>query len=269
MKAAQEGIGKIEKEGYYILKNQYGSSDIQKLLDLTIDWHKKTVDRQSASPSYLIGNAPNVFNLQNKDPIFLKALFASEKLEVILKHFLNDKWFKQIPSDQPNYILQSFGARSSTNAMPLHIDSYIPFISEYVIGIPCAIILEDQNSKNGCTIVVPGSHHSNEYVKQSMLKKATPIESKAGDIVMWDSRLWHGTTENVSGSTRWSILMTFVRWWIKQYHDVTGNLPQDMYDILSDKEKAVLGFCSSPHTDEFAGTDLKRGYDKLLKNLYS
>jgi ectoine hydroxylase-related dioxygenase (phytanoyl-CoA dioxygenase family) len=86
-------------------------------------------------------------------------------------------------------------------------------------------------------------------------------------LVFWDSRIWHGARENVTGGTRWSIIATFCRWWIKQAFDIPGNLPQEIYDQLSDRQRAVLGFCSVPYDDESRGIDMKRSYALLPANV--
>jgi ectoine hydroxylase-related dioxygenase (phytanoyl-CoA dioxygenase family) len=262
----EEIIKKLKDDGYCVLPNIYSKKEIKKLLALCLKWYEITAGEISAEVPFLNRDQPNIYNLQNKDFYFLKALFKPEIIETILIHFLNDTWFKQIPQEQPNYILRSFGARSNNKGLPLHIDSFIPYTGEYVLGMQYAIILEDQNQNNGCTVVIPGSHKSGQYAGQESLSKAIPIESKAGDIVIWDSRAWHGTTENNSGKTRWSIVSTFTRWWIKQHFNITKNLPPEIYHKLSEKQKAVLGFCSIPFNNEFEGIDLKRGYDKLPEN---
>ena len=77
-----------------------------------------------------------------------------------------------------------------------------------------------------------------------------------------------GTSELVSsGETRWAIIGTFCRWWMKQHWNVTGNLPDGIYRQLTPSQKAVLGFCSRPHEDETCGIDLKCGYDALPESL--
>ena len=55
-----------------------------------------------------------------------------------------------------------------------------------------------------------------EYADQNTFQKAKPILTSAGDLVIWDSRLWHGAKENHSNNDRWSLISTFTRWWIKQ-----------------------------------------------------
>ena len=114
----------------------------------------------------------------------------------------------------------------------------------------CVILLEDMTEENGCTVIVPGSHLSDQYAPQDAFANAVSIHGKAGDLVIWDSRTWHAAKENASNRTRWSIIATFCRWWIKQAFDIPGNLPQDIYDQLTDNQKAVLGFSSVPYDDE-------------------
>jgi ectoine hydroxylase-related dioxygenase (phytanoyl-CoA dioxygenase family) len=233
-------------------------------LALCIETYDQSKALISKEVPYLNTNQPNIYNLQNKDFFFLEALFMPKEIEAILKHFLNDKWFKQIPQEYPNYILRSFGARSSNTALPLHIDSFIPYAGENAIAMQYAIALEDQSEENGCTVVVPRSHQSAEYATSEALRDAITIEPRAGDVVMWDSRLWHGTTANTTSGTRWAMIATFTRWWVKQHFNITDNLPQSNYEKLTDSQKAILGFCSIPYNTEYEGIDLKRGYDKLL-----
>lgn len=204
-----------------------------------------------------------IYNLQNKSAPCLHALLRSSVIRPVLIEFLNDRWHRAIPLTDPNYILRSFSARDNQVAAPMHIDSFIPYIGDHAVSMQVAIIVEDQNENNGCTIVVPGSHQSGEYVRQEERARATPIVSRAGDVVIWDSRIWHGTLENTSGHSRWSLIATFVRWWVKQGYRIPENLPREIYESLSDSEKAVLGYCALPFDDERGGVDFKLGYSSL------
>ena len=257
----------IKRDGYCLIPAVYCRDTVQRLLALCLEVYQETVSEVSKEVPYLNANQPNIYNLQNKDFYFLHALFMSEQAEAVLSHFLNDKWYRPIPQNQPNYILRSFGARSSNSALPLHIDSFVPYKGTEVIAMQIAIVLEDQKTENGSTIVIPGSHKSGKYAAQEALKDAVALEPHAGDVVIWDSRLWHGTTANSTNGSRWAIIATFVRWWIKQHFNITDNLPQSNYERLSDKQKAVLGFCSIPWNTEYEGIDLKRGYDKLFQEV--
>lgn len=260
-------IKRLETVGYCIIPKVFTEHQVSQALDLTTKKFEETRSSQSDRMPFLNKDQPMVYNLQNKDPFFLELLFSSRLMEDILKHFLNDPWFKSVPDGDPNYILRSYLARSSNYQMPLHIDSFIPYSGPFVFVMQCAIVLEDQNEDNGCTAVVPGSHLRQEYATQKAFAEAVPLLSRAGDLVMWDSRIWHGAKANKSGKTRWSIIATFQRWWLKQAFNIPANVPQEIYDGLTDAEKSVLGFCSVPYDNETVGIDMKRSYALLPKKV--
>jgi ectoine hydroxylase-related dioxygenase (phytanoyl-CoA dioxygenase family) len=259
----QEKIKQLETDGYCKIPNVYRPEEIKEALDLVIYWKGKTESTLTKDLPGLAKGHPMVWNLQYKDAYFLKLLFASEEAERILMHFLNDAWYKKISLEEPNYILRSYVARSSAGALPLHIDSFIPYTGGHTISMQCAIILEDMTESNGCTIAVPGSHNSGEYADQSALKYTVPIEAQAGDVVLWDSRLWHGAAANQCSGTRWTMVATFTRWWVKQAFNIPRNLPLEIYEKLTAKERAMLGYCSLPYNNESEGIDMRQGHDSL------
>ena len=260
-------IEKVDQDGYCSIPQVYKPEQVQKTLELSIYWHEQTKEELADDLPSLAKNDPFVWNPQNKDIYFLEMMFYSPLVEEILKHFLNDRWFKQIPPDRPNYILRNLLARSSDKVLPMHIDSLVPYAGPYPFVMQVSMLLEDQNEENGCTVVVPGSHKSCEYADQSAFDIGVPLVGEAGDVFIWDSRIWHGTRENKTGRTRWALIATYARWWLKQMFYITETLPQDIYDQLTDSQKAVLGFCSIPHRSEMEGVDMKRGYDSLLPDV--
>ena len=256
-------LEQIKKEGYCVLPQVLSQNQIDNFLTKIKELYKETKDKICQDAPYLNTNQPNVYNLQNKDINFIKLLFDNKEIEHILIKCLNDKWYKQIHQEQPNYILRSFGARSSNSALPLHIDSFIPYQGKEIIAMQMVIVLEDMSIENGCTVVIPGSHQIGEYADNTKFNDAVPLLLKAGDIAIWDSRIWHGTTDNKTESTRWTIIATFTRWWIKQHFDITKALPEEIKNQLSQKEKSILGFASVPHLSEYEGIEIKKGYSDL------
>jgi len=260
-------IEKIKTDGYCKIPNLYPREKADQALELAKHWYERTREDLTKDLPALAKNDPFVWNPQNKDHFFLEMLFGRPIIQQILMHFLNDQWFKQIPQTEPNYILRSFLIRSSNQRLPMHIDSFIPYDGSHVFVMQVIFVLEDHNEENGCTVVVPGSHKYGRYVEQSAFDNAVPIESKAGDVIIWDSRLWHGAGENKSGGTRWAMIGTFSRWWVKQMFNMTKSLPQEIYQKLTDSQKAILGYCSIPYDNEFVGVDMKKGYDSLPKDV--
>lgn len=262
-------IAQILDKGYCKLSKVFTDREIAKALSLTKDLYEKSSESVSDKRSVMTANDLYLWNLQNKDFYFLQMLFKPKVVFEILMHFLNDPWFKNIPSDHANFILRNYVGRSSDQRLPMHIDSYMPYPGNRIYMMQVAIILEEQNEANGCTVLVPGSHLSDEFATQESMSTAVPILSKPGDVIMWDSRIWHGTKENKTSSSRWSLIATFTRWWIKQMHNLTQTLPQEYYDRLTDNQKAILGYCSIPYRDETLGISMKRGYESLQESVYS
>ncbi len=259
----EECIASIERDGYCYLPQMFSSEQVSMALGRIKYWFDNTLSSQSERMPYLNKDQSMVYNLQSKDLFLLRMVLGCELIEKVLMHFLNDRWFTSIPADAPNYILRSFLARSSNHQMPLHIDSFIPYAGPHVFIMQCSIPLEDQTEDNGCTVLIPGSHLSGKYCSQDAFPSAVSIRARAGDLVFWDSRIWHGARQNTSGGTRWAMIATFCRWWIKQAFDIPGNLPQELYDQLTEREKSVLGYCSVPYDNEKHGIDMKRSYSLL------
>ncbi len=262
METMERYVERVERVGYCVMRGCFAVEQAAGLRELIQRHHDTNLVQVSDQVPFLNRDQPMVYNLQAKDRRYLDLLFGVPVLHRLMQHFLNDEWYRPIPADEPNYILRSYLARSSAGRLPIHIDSFVPYGGSHVFIMQASFILEDQTEENGCTIVVPGSHLKEEYAGQE-LDDAVPIEARAGAIVIWDSRLWHGALENTSGSTRWALIATFQRWWLKQAFNITGTLPQDIYASLSPPQKAVLGFCSVPFDTEADGIDMKRGYELL------
>lgn len=262
-----ECIAAIERDGYCYVPQMFRPEQVSTALERIRHWFDHTLASQSDRMPFLNKNQPMVYNLQSKDLFLLRMVLGCELVEKVLMHFLNDEWFTSIPKDAPNYILRSFLARSSNHQMPLHIDAFIPYTGPHVYIMQCSIVLEDQHEENGCTVLIPGSHLSGHYCVQEAFPTAVSVRARAGDLVFWDSRIWHGARENKSEGTRWAMIATFCRWWIKQAFDIPGNVPQESYDQLTDREKGVLGYCSVPYDNEIQGIDMKRSYRLLPRQV--
>jgi hypothetical protein len=204
-----------------------------------------------------------IFNMQNRGKFFVD-LISDLAVHKICMPFLNDPYYEQLSADVPNYILANYTARSSQSDAPLqiHIDSFIPTPGPRTWAMQAIFMLDDQTVENGCSYVVPGTHRSGDYTDRDLDQKV-PVESKAGDLILWDSRLWHGALPNTDGASRWALIATFHMWWMKQKLDIPRMLPEDIYADLSDLQKQLLGYCALPPTDVEDGIETKRGYEAL------
>jgi hypothetical protein len=254
----------LAQDGFTVLPGIVEASDIAGLLVTMRNLHAARTRAADVDQPFLNRGHDVLYNLPRESLGFIRVFTGNAPIMAILRGLLNDAWYRQIPADRPNFILRALAGRSSgPTALPLHIDSFIPSSGSHCFACQVAVILQDQDEDRGCTLVVPGSHRSDRYADQSALADAVPIRTRAGDVVIWDGRLWHGALGRTSEDSRWSLIATFVRWWMKQNFDVTGTLPQAIYDALSDDEKVVLGYCSIPPRDEFERVDIKAGHELL------
>ena len=202
-----------------------------------------------------------VYNLQYRAKPYIDLLTIRPVSQLVMP-FLNDPHFTQIPKDKPNYLLAYYNARMSIAALPLHLDTYMPFPGPHTFSMQVIFILDDQTLENGCSLIVPGSHRLGEFPDRTF-EGTVPLESKAGDMIVWDSRLWHGAGGNTLGHSRWSLIATFRMWWAKQTMDIPRGTPAKVYDRISDEQKALLGFCSIPPKNESERISMKVGYADL------
>lgn len=243
----EQHLKRIRSNGYTIVEQAFNGQLANHLLLLVqqqFNYQKK--DTLSEVP--IEWEADWILNLQNKDKAFIDLLDLPIAITLMMR-LLNDPHFRSLPATDPNYILGQFVARSSIRELELHIDAGMPQPGRETTMMQMSFVLEDTNTENGCTHVVPGSHLLGEYSDRSY-KNPVPIPAKAGDLLIWDARIWHGSKKNETHKTRWCIIATFQRWWVKQSFDMPRALPESVYVELSNKQKALIGYCTIPPVDE-------------------
>ncbi len=251
----------LEIYGYHLEKNFIKNKIAKELINKVRSYYNKQKSIKYKGLPDRDGRDLRVYNLPQKDKIFID-LLSSTSLEKIFKPKLNDEFYRWLPNDKPNYILNSFNARSSGYKLDLHIDSIIPFIGPKAVSYIILFVLEDMFEKNGSTIVVPGSHQSGKFTNRKF-NNYKVINANAGDVLILDSRTWHGTTENTTEGSRWLINAVFSCWWFKQQIDFPKSIPKKIYDQLDNKQKLLLGFCSIPPKSETERINIKCGYEIL------
>ena len=234
---------------------------VKKLLSIINKLYKKRANIKYQGVPVRDSDDKILYNLQNKDYNFIKIL-SDKSIVEIAKYFLNDPYYRFLPKNKPNYILSYFNARSSGKKLDLHIDSRIPYTGKKTHMMQFVFLLEDSTPLNGCTTVVNGSHKSGKFTNRKS-KKITNLVGNSGDLIIWDSRLWHGTLPNYLNQSRWAIVTTLSAWWVKQSMDMPKSLPPEIYKRCSLYEKQLIGYCSIPPKNEGERINTKCGYEIL------
>jgi ectoine hydroxylase-related dioxygenase (phytanoyl-CoA dioxygenase family) len=258
-------IDDIYLNGFTILNSVFSHQEVKAIKDKIVNLSNSLVKPDETTIPKLNRGHDVIYNLETKDIFFIRLFSSNALISSILKELLNDSWYKQIPQDEPNYILRAMIARNGGETLlPLHIDSFIPNSGKLPFVMQLAVILDEQNVENGCTFYLPGSHKLDRYANNELdIDSVLPIKTKSGDVVIWDSRLHHGAYPNKTNTSRWSLIATFTRWWIKQNYQTKTNMPKSIEIQLTNIEKSILGYCSSPPLSEYERIDIKAGYEIL------
>lgn len=256
-----DAIANIKSRGYFIIRQSF-CSDVLQQIKRELNTIINCFEPPSNEVPYLNSQSFLIYNPDHKSLFILHFLLRQDPLiHALLKHFLNDPWYRKIPESLPNYVLRASIARSSSSeALPLHIDSFSPSSSTHVCVMRILYCIEESSLLTGATVVVPGSHLSDRYASQDAISSAIALELKPGDVAIWDSRLWHGALPNTSSKTRWALVATYTRWWIKQNYQKPLSIPSEYLDTLLRAEKTIIGLDSYPPFDEYERIDIKGGY---------
>ena len=72
-----------------------------------------------------------------------------------------------------------------------------------------SIYLDDSTTENGCFYYLPGSHRSGAPESPMMPPEAQPLIAAAGDVLVHDVHVQHGSPESRSTSRRRAIVVEF------------------------------------------------------------
>lgn len=253
----------LSNNGYTVVRRLHDQKDVSHILNL-LESHY--------DPNKLFSGLPNrdvkdkrIYNLASKHIDFIR-FSCEDKLLSLLKPGLQDPYFRWIDDIYCNFIIGTMSARSSGNFLDLHIDSGIPFRGTTPLGYVTIHAIEKTTIENGATFFIPKSHLSGTFTDRSRTD-LTYAELNPGDVLIIDSRLWHGAGENLITSSRWTINTHFTQWFIKQDMDIPRTISQEIYEKCSLQEKVLLGFCSLPSPNETERINIKTGIESLKSSV--
>jgi len=210
----------FDHNGYYLVK-QALVPDVLHKLKATIIQHAEErvapiVCEDPARPGYgKSGDIPDarVLRLSKvlaRDPVFCTAA-SSPKLIAVLQDLLGPN--VDVVLNRHNHVtLRPPGAAR----LEWHRD-----VANWSRPIISAVFyLEDSNLENGCTGILPGSHHMLAYHSQlsghgrmdsleRLGDQAVPIPARAGDVLLMNGLAIHGAGANHTDATRMSMTLGY------------------------------------------------------------
>jgi hypothetical protein len=207
-------------------------------------------DDQTGMPATKGGSAaaPNqrLGHLLNKGAVF-RELLTHPLVETIAPAVIGKR-----------YLLSSLSAMIMNKggvAQVLHSDQqFAPF--QTPVPLVCNIVwmLVDFTRENGATRLVPGTHRLSpptirfetgpDGVRTLVQADAEPViaEAPAGSALVFDGRIWHGAGANATETPRPAIFSYYCQPYVRQQENLPVSLNEDVYQALSEAEKAQVGF---------------------------
>jgi len=251
----QDAVNEIKKSGYILLNNVLDvelCEMYKTMLNYDVEKYSK-FHAKSQKTDHGLNNKEMekiVYNLHNKN---IKYFDLCDHPDVfpIIKRMLQDGSYQ---NSKPINLL-GFDARNpSKNSEPqqLHLDSGLPGQGGYPLMMVAIFMLDDFNEQSGSTRIVPGSHLRSDYSENNKkYDEEISIEATQGSVLIFDGSLWHGGGKKISDSSRWAVIPSYGRSFIKPAFNFVENIPSNIFNELTDERKELLGLDSCPSKDEF------------------
>lgn len=199
-------------QGYYKLRNCYGDTELgalKKFVQDESDAHKGNHDPSNPNRK--------LYGLYDRNPQLMDRALGNSALVGALTSLLG-----------PNVVLVKNRHNHATinNQLGEPAEGMHRDILQTNRGlITAALYLQDATIENGATRIVPGSHNlpyvgtpqengggtwmaeHQEY--EGIEDQAVPVPMHAGDVLLFNGALFHGTGHNTSGKPRMSITLGF------------------------------------------------------------
>ena len=150
---------------------------------------------------------------------------------------------------QGKFTINSFGGFNNSKDTHLYVCNVHRDIRFFSPGRPLMlnllIMLDDFSLENGATHVLGGSHKSDAKPDgQMFFSSSTRITGDAGDMIVFDSRLWHAAGKNMSERPRRAITVTITNPFFKQQFNYWSAFSDTQLKNLSEAQKQLLGYFS-------------------------
>ncbi|NII27391.1 phytanoyl-CoA dioxygenase [Pseudoflavitalea sp. X16] len=205
----------------------------------------------------LAGNTDGtVHHVLGQQPVFLQFIKRLELHDYI-------KSFFSVP-----YILNSFGGvinlpHKASYVCNMHRD--IRTFYNIPMMMNMLVMLDDFTLENGATYFLSGSNKYDERPDEIYFyEHADRAIGKAGDIILFDSLVWHAAGKNTTDKARRALTLTFSRPFMKQQLDYPRLIGYDRNndEEFSEEVRQVIGYNAR------VPVDLDEWYQPPAKRFY-
>lgn len=144
-------------------------------------------------------------------------------------------------------VLNSLGAVDNQGAEGQYVANVHRDVRRFASGPPTMlqllVALDDFLPENGATRVMPGSHLRNERpIDELFARESVQVLPRAGEAVLFDSRLWHAAGVNRTKLPRRALTLTLTPPYFKPQFDYCRYLGYGYVETLPASLQELLGY---------------------------
>jgi ectoine hydroxylase-related dioxygenase (phytanoyl-CoA dioxygenase family) len=207
----------------------------------------------------------------NPSTTALHALLDDDVYIEFLQYLKDSGFIKELQENffNSNCIINSFSALDNLKDNPnfssmVHRDLRF-YSGDFPIMINCLVMIDEFTADNGGTYLLSESHLSPERpTDEHFFKNAVQATGKAGDILIFNSNLWHASAPNNTSDHRRGIPITISKSFMKQLLDYPRAIGYERIDDFSHEIQQLLGYHSRvpASIDEWYQPEENRYYKK-------
>lgn len=237
----KQNILELKTKGYTILRKWVSNEWLKKInevLPKSFEEHKK-IRQNNNNGITSDGVAMNVLASDDIFIDFLQEMIDRGLIESLEKNYFGEKC-----------ILNSFSALSNIKSeSDLFYKKVHRDIRGYSGKIPLLlnslVMVDDFTVENGGTLLLPYSHLIEEKPTRKFWEEnCINMTGRAGDIILWNSNIFHASGINKTTQIRRGLPITFSLPYYKQLLDYPRALGYDRKDEFNEKIQQLLGYNS-------------------------
>jgi ectoine hydroxylase-related dioxygenase (phytanoyl-CoA dioxygenase family) len=227
----------LKEKGWAIIPGFFSESlmnEINGLLPYAVDKRKKIMEANG-----LVANTQGTaHHVMSDGNCFVEILEKFSAIDELLTSYFGGK-----------YILNSYGGfinekSANTYSKNMHRDVRT-YTGDLKMMINLLVMLDDFTLENGATYLLSHSHLKGDRPEEDFFyEHAERAIGKKGDLLIFDSHVWHATGNNTTDHVRRALTITLTRPYYKQQADYPRIWGYDKMDMQSEYLNQIIGYYS-------------------------
>jgi ectoine hydroxylase-related dioxygenase (phytanoyl-CoA dioxygenase family) len=237
----EKNIEDLHTKGFTVLRNWVSEkwlSDIKNVLPRLFEEHRSIRERNNNG----IKSNEVAMNVLVSDDLFIN--FLQEMDDRYLINDIESHYFKGECILNSFTALSNISSESSLFYKKIHRDIKM-YSNPIPILLNMLVMVDDFTEENGGTLLLPYSHLKEiKPTEEFWEENKVVVTGKAGDIIIWNSNVFHSAGRNNTEESRWGLPITFSLPYYKQLLDYPRAIGYERQSEFNLKIQRLLGYHS-------------------------